>query len=183
MRFLLATKYVFKNLRLAAALSPLIILLVILAEGTQHIVEYELGMYQSHAVFREFQSHPIRLTFGILKAVTFIAACYVIAKNMTVHLGPSPKFGSFRADMVRRLWDPRQDMTALPVSILLAAPLIFLHYKMSYLAIGHSMASLLLLLDSVLIGVLSLVVGTSLWAGDKAAHVYGEATSHELNQG
>ena len=170
MKILIAIRYVFKNLRLAASLSPLMILAVVAAEGAQHMVEYWLGMYQSEAIFHELQNHPLRLGFGVLKAIVMISGCYVIAKRLANRLGPAPKRGSFRADMIRRLWDPTCGMTGLFAALLLAAPIIFLHYKLSYFAMGHASAPVLLVLDSCLIGILAWVIGTAIWAGDKAEH-------------
>lgn len=172
MKILMAIKHVFKTLPLAASLSPLMVLAVVGAEGVQHIAEYNLGMYQSQAVFHGLQNNPVRLGFGAFKAIAMITACYVIAKKLAHKQGPLPKNGSFRAGMIRRLWDPRLGMTGLIVALLLAAPLIILHYKLSYLAMGHSAAPLILALDSALIGFLALIIGTSIWAGDV---VEGEA--------
>ena len=170
MKILIAFKYVFKNLRLAASLSPFVILGVITAEGVQHAAEYWLGMYQSQAIFHDLQNHPLRLGVGALKAIVMIAGCYLIAKALADHQGPPPKRGSFRADMIRRLWDPKLGITGLVIAISLAAPIIFLHYKLSYFAMGHEYAPLLLAVDSCLIGILAWVAGTAIWAGDKAEH-------------
>ena len=168
MKILTASQHVLKNLRRAAALCPLMILAVIAAEGLQHVVEYGLGMYESQAVFHTLQNHPARLGFGIFKAIIMLGACYMIARNIASDTETPSKFGSFRADMIRKLWDPTFGFTGLLLSLMLAAPLIFLHYKLSHLAMGHSAAPLILLLDSLVIGFLALVIGTSIWAGDKA---------------
>ena len=168
MKILTASQYVIKNLRRAAALSPLMILAVMAAEGLQHVVEYGLGMYESQAAFHTLQNHRARLGFGLFKAIIMLSACYVIAKNIASDTETPPKFGTFRADMLRKLWDPTFGFTGLLISLILAAPIIFLHYQLSYLAMGHSAAPLILLLDSFVIGVLALVIGTSIWAGDKA---------------
>ena len=166
MKILMTIKHVFRNLRLAAALSPVMIFIVIAAEGVQHIAEYSLGMYQSQAIFHDLENSPVRLGFAILKALIMIFACYMIAKKLANHHGLSSDHKPFRAHMIRRLWNPRLDITGLFTALLLAAPIISLHYVFSYLAMGHSAAPLILLLDSCLIGVLALVIGTSLWAGE-----------------
>lgn len=167
MKTLMATKNVFENLRLAASLSPIMILAVIGAEGLQHVAEYSLGMYASQAIFHSLQNNPLRLGFGIFKAVIMIAAIYMIAKNIAAYKKTPSKHGSFRADMMRKLWDPTLGFSGLLTSLLLAAPIIFLHYKLSYMAMGHSLSPLILTLDSLLIGFLALVIGTAIWAGDE----------------
>jgi len=179
MKILHTIKYVFENLLAAAKLSLVIILLVVAAEGMQHVVEYYLGMYESRKIFNQLQGNPVRIGFGILKAVMVISACYIIPRNLAKHRGPPPKYGSFRADMIRKLWDPRMGMSGFLAMLLLAMPLIFLHYKLSYLAMSYSATIPFLIADSVLIGILALTMGTSVWAGDQIEF----ETQHGIRQG
>jgi len=166
MKLLRTIRYIFNYLPQALRLSPIIIGAVIAAEGVQHIVEWHLGMYQSQADFRANQSNNIRLAFGIVKAMSVVMACYFVPKKLSSAFGPPPKFGSFNKDMVRKLWDPRGGSHGLVAMLICAAPLIAVHYKLSELAMGHDGAIVLLVLDSVLIGLLALIMGTSVWAGD-----------------
>ena len=155
-----------KHLKTAIRLYPIVILCVVFAEGLQHIVEWQLGMYQSAANFAEFQSNKTRLSFGILKAITVLIACYFIPKKLFETYGPPPVNGSFNADMLRKLWDPRGGVSGLMAMLVLAVPLIFFHYQLSYRAMGSTFAPVLLILDSLLIGALAAVMGTAIWAGD-----------------
>lgn len=168
MKLVATLKLVLSHLTVAIALSPLMIACVIAAEGAQHIVEWHLGMYESRKMFAAHQSDTIRLGFGAVKAVSVIAACYFIPKKLFKAYGPAPRHGSFNNDMLRKLWDPRADMSGLMAMLILAAPLIFLHFRLSELAMGHSFAPILLILDSFLIGLLAATMGLSIWAGDFA---------------
>jgi len=165
--FLLKTiTLLLKHLKIAIRLCPIVVLCVVFAEGLQHIVEWQLGMYQSAENFAEFQSNKTRLSFGILKAIAVLMACYFIPKKLFETYGPSPVNGSFNADMLRKLWDPRGGISGLLAMLVLAAPLIFIHFQLSYRAMDSTFAPILLILDSLLIGVLAAVMGTTIWAGD-----------------
>jgi len=50
--------------------------------------------------------------------------------------------------------------------IICAIPLVLIHIKISELAMGHTHARIILIFDSFLIGVLAVIMGTSVWAGD-----------------
>lgn len=112
------------------------------------------------------QSDTLRLSFGIVKAISVVAACYFIPKKLFATYGPEPRHGSFNKDMLRKLWDPRVDLLGLIAMFILAIPLIFFHIRLSELALGHSMAPVILIFDSFLIGLLATVMGLSIWAGD-----------------
>ena len=159
-------KLVLTHLTAALRLSPLIIACVVATEGAQHIVEWHLGMYQSRDLFSTHQSDTLRLSFGIVKAISVVAACYFIPKKLFATYGPKPRHGSFNKDMLRKLWDPRVGQSGLLAMIILAVPLIFFHFRLSEFAMGHSMASVILIFDSILIGLLATVMGLSIWAGD-----------------
>ena len=175
MKLLGILKLTLLKLRASFTLSLVMVLCVAAAEGLQHVVEYYLGMYESEAAFRDKQSSTLRLSFGVLKAVSVVTACYIVPKNLSQAYGPPPQFGSFRADMVRKLWDPRGGIWGIISMLALVAPLIFLHMKLNFAAMGHNIASVLLILDSFLIGSLALVMGTSIWANDSIEHKYREA--------
>jgi len=166
MPILTLIKTVITNLKSAILLAPIAILLVVFAEGFQHAIEWHLGMYQSKDAFMAGQSRPVRLSFGIIKAISVIAACYFVPKKLSETYGPPAKYGSFNKDMIRKLWDPRGGISGLIAMLMLAAPLIYLHFRLSGLAVGHPIAATLLVIDSLLIGLLALVMGTSVWAAD-----------------
>lgn len=52
--------------------APLIFLLPTLAEGAQHIVEYQIGMYANTQGFGDAASSEIRLAFGIIKILALL---------------------------------------------------------------------------------------------------------------
>ena len=168
MRLIETLRCIFNYLPKALQLSPLIILGVIAAEGLQHVIEWHLNMYQSQAAFQAQQSNPVRLSFGILKAVSVVLACYFVPRSLSNTFGPTPKYGSFNRDFLRKLWDPREGLSGLLAMLICAAPLIFVHFKLSELAMGHSFAAIILILDSIVIGILALIMGTAVWAGDAA---------------
>ncbi len=170
MKIVSAIGHTLTHLTKAFCLSFIIVSAVIAAEGLQHIVEWYLGMYESAEMFGAHQSNPTRLGFGILKAISVIAACYFIPKNLTQKYGPPPRHGSFHKDLIRKLWDPRTEMSGMIAMVILAAPIIITHFKLSELAMGHPLATIILILDSVLIGILALVMGTAIWAGDKTGY-------------
>jgi len=166
MNIWIAVKYTVSNLRIALSLSLISVTFVIAAEGVQHLVEWYLGMYQSREMFTEHQSNPIRLGFGIFKAISLFTACYFIPKNLSETYGPPHRHGSFNKDIVRKLWDPRSGMSGPFAMFILCVPIIVIHYKLGGLAMGHTFAWLLLVLDSILVGFLALIMGVSIWAGD-----------------
>lgn len=168
MKLLYTLRLVLKYSGKALAYAPLAIIAVILAEGLQHYIELSLNMYESTAAFRDNQSSPKRLSFGILKAVSVILACYFIPKALHKNIGPDPIHGSFNKDFIRKLWDIRVGTHGMIAMLIIAAPLIFLHIKLSNLAMGHVHAVTILIIDSILIGMLALTMGTSIWAGDAA---------------
>lgn len=155
-------KYLGKSL----TITPLVFLSVVCAEGVQHIVEWRLGMYESADMFKTYQKEPIRLSFGILKAISVVAACYFVPKTLSKAYGPPPKFGSFNRDFVRKMWDPRSGLHGMIAMIICAIPLVLIHIKISELAMGHTHTKIILIFDSFLIGVLAVIMGTSVWAGD-----------------
>jgi len=170
MRIAAIIKHVLTNLFAALKLAPIVVTWVVAAEGLQHIVEWKLGMYQSLDMFTAKQGEPIRLGFGILKAVSVLMACYFMPKKLTRRFGPSPRFGSFNKDMFRKLWDIRSGTAGMVTMLILAVPLTYIHFKLSELAIGHRLAPIILTVDSLLIGLLALVMGVSIWASDWIEH-------------
>ena len=168
MKLITTLHLILAHLGKALILCPLIILIVISAEGLQHFVEWQLGMYQSQGAFQAKQSNGTRLSFGIVKAISVVMACYFVPKKLSSVFGPPPKFGTFNRDIIRKLWDPRGGLHGMIAMLIYAVPLISIHFKLSEFSMGHPMAPLLLFFDSVLIGLLALVMGTAVWAGDAA---------------
>lgn len=167
MKLFTIIKYATSHLPAALTLAWPIVLCACLAEGLQHVAEWHLGMYASKDAFTAQQGNSLRIGFGILKVTALLAATYFVPKALFKAFGPPPKYGSFNKDMLRKLWDPRGGMTGFFAMLILAAPLIALHYGLSYLAMGHSLAVPLLVIDSLLVGAIAAVMGTAVWAGDK----------------
>lgn len=168
MKLITTLHLILAHLGKALILCPLMILIVISAESLQHFVEWQLGMYQSQSAFQAKQSNGTRLSFGILKAISVVMACYFVPKKLSSEFGPPPKFGTFNKDIIRKLWDPRGGLHGMIAMFICAVPLVLMHYNLSEYSIGQPMAPLLLFLDGVLIGLLALVMGTAVWAGDAA---------------
>lgn len=169
MKIFNAFRLTFKTLPAAFALAPAFIIFVVLAEGAQHIAELQLGMYQSLEVFIVHQGHPMRLALGALKGTSILVAFYVIYKRLTEAYGPLPRSGSFRKDFIRKLWDPRvgtHGMMAMVAMVAFGVPLIFVHYELSYFAMGHPQAAALLVLDSLLVAIIPLIMATGVWASN-----------------
>jgi hypothetical protein len=61
-------------------LAPLIPLIAVLPEFTQHVVEIGLGMFESRDAFRALAMDPLRMSFGVLKIAGLIAAILVSAR-------------------------------------------------------------------------------------------------------
>ena len=154
--------------------SPYAIVFVIAAEGAQHIAEWHLGMFESKAAFQMSASETLRLVFGIIKVVSVLVAFYFVSKKLFEQKGPVSRYGSFNKDLLRPLWDPRSGSTlALVTMIAYAAPLMFVHYQLHLLAMGTTIAPVLLFFDSVVVGLMALTLASSYWAGttvDSDAH-------------
>jgi hypothetical protein len=170
MKIIKIMRCVFAILPEAFLLSVSSVLLVVAAEGVQHIVEWHIGMYESRTAFGAKQGDPLRMSFGVLKAAAILSACYFIPKKLSKAFGPSPKFGSFNRDMLRKLWDPRLGVSGMIVMFIIAGPLIYLHFKLSYFAMGHAWSVAILFLDSLVVGIIALVMGLCVWANDKVEH-------------
>lgn len=151
-------------------LCPIAVIALIFAEGLQHYVEWTFGMYESEAMFKSYQSHPLRLGFGILKAAALILACYQIPKSLYQIHGPKALSANAGRHVLRKFFDPTAGLSGLIPTLLMTAPIIFIHYQICSFAISNIYAPALLLLDSVLIGFLAIVFGTSLWASDAFEH-------------
>lgn len=166
MKLLEHMKIATQHLLTAIRIAPLIIGLVILAEGVQHFVEWQLGMFNSQEAFKAQATNQTRLSFGIAKAFAIGIASYYIPKALTKKLGPSAVQDNFAKFYFKKMWDLREGIFGLIGMLLLATPLIAIHYALHYLAFGNIFAPLLLIIDSVLVGLIATVMGVSVWAQD-----------------
>jgi len=166
MKTLLTLKISILNWKKTLFLCPLLFLIAVIGEGLQHVVEWKLGMYHSIDMFRAHQGDTIRIGFGVIKGVCLFVGVYFIAKKLAATYGPPPRFGSFNKDFIRKSWDLSFGVHGLIAVILCSIPLIILHYRISYLAMGHNWAPFFLVIDSLVVGLIALAMATTMWAAD-----------------
>jgi len=158
----------------AFVLAPLAFLIVFLGEGLQHFYEYQTGMFQSLTDFENSMKSRTRLSFGLVKALSLVIGsiwvCFALNRKHSTY---SAKM--FRKQLVRRLWDPRDlDVEGFIIMFMMLAPLIYVHFKLNYLAMGHDLVIPILVLDSLLIAALAIVMGTVIWVDIAKQHLSDE---------
>lgn len=80
MSFWTALKSTYRESGLFLLACPLLALIPVVVELVQHGVEMHLGMYDSLAMAKEVESHPLRLGFGLAKVVALILPIYWITR-------------------------------------------------------------------------------------------------------
>jgi len=116
-----------------------------------------------------------RLSFGLVKALSLLVG------SVWVSFALNNKYSTYSQKMFRRLlirkaWDPRGvDMKGITILFMMAVPMIFVHFKLNYLAMGHDLVVPLLILDSLLIALLATVIGTGMWVDIAKSHLSDEA--------
>lgn len=61
---------------------PLLVGLIIVPEGAQHVVEWLSGFYDSFEAMREAGSNPLRLLFGAAKYLSILVITYWVARYL-----------------------------------------------------------------------------------------------------
>ena len=141
---------------IALRLAPLVILLAVIGEGVQHVVEFQLGLFESEAAFREGGGHVVRLGFGIFKALCVILASVVISVRLSRYWRPGINVPAAYKLYFVSPWAATASLLPL---ILGVAPLLWLHVRFHHLAFGSDAAPVWLSLDSVLVGALAVYLG------------------------
>ncbi len=162
----------------AFIVAPIAFLIVFLGEGLQHFYEYQSGMFQSLADFENNMKSRARLAFGLIKAASLLIGsiwiCFALNDKYSTY---SSKM--FRKLLMRRAWDPRAvDLKGIAIMFILVVPLIFLHFKLNFLAMGHDLTISILILDSLLIASSSAIIGTVMWADIAKQHLSDEGLGH-----
>lgn len=143
------------------------ILIGAFGEGFQHVVEMWLGMFSSRAAFEAEALNPARLAAGGVKVAGVLAAGYFATLSLVNARGVVPEGTTFRSQFLRTSWAPTSGLIGIICPVVLAGPLIWLHFQLNFYAIGHPVVWIvwgLLALDSLLIGFLALVLGVAIWA-------------------
>ena len=125
-------------------------------EGIQHLVEYRLGMFTPGDGLAPGVETDIRLAFGGLKAAAVIAAIVGTVRFLSAH----------QPAMARSVPDNPERLALLAA---LAGPLYAAHYGLNHLAYGAAPAATvtLLVLDSTLIGLLAVAIGSIVSLGTR----------------
>ena len=61
---------------------PLLFALPMIAEFTQHVIEYRIGMFESVERLREVAGHPERMGFGQVKALSLVVIAYWVIRQL-----------------------------------------------------------------------------------------------------
>jgi len=160
-------KYIAKSIKIvpqAFILAPMAFLIGSFGEGFQHFIELNLGMFETHDAFAAHAASMERLASGAVKVISIFAAVYMSSAALTQKYGQLPQGITFRRRFLESAWKPQSGWVNLVLPVVLIAPLFWLHFKLNGYAIGHDHTAWVLALDSLVVGVLSLVMGVAMWA-------------------
>lgn len=77
---------------------PLLLAVPALAEFTQHIIEYRIGMFESAAAMQANAEHPARMAWGMVKVLALFLMIYWVSRAMAFGRGGAkPVLGDARS--------------------------------------------------------------------------------------
>lgn len=169
MFFIAPLRLSLSRLPLALRISVLPMFLILFGEGLQHVVEYSLGMFNSQADFAKHQSGRLRMSFGIFKALCFVVSAFWVTHNLLRHFKPMRESRAIIKELLRLFFVPKMSelgsfVQILTTTLVLCLPMIWIHIQLNLLAIKLTQSIPILIVDTVVVALIALLIGTAQWA-------------------